>query len=167
MLKTIAGLVPLAIVLSGIGIAIWWLLSKEMALGKWVLGGFLVGHGLIHLLFVMPAPAATADGPEWPFDMTRSWLVSGPGLDVNVVRVIGVALIGVVAIGFVLAGLATVGIVVPSSWWRFLVGAAATASVVLLALFFSPQLVLGLAIDAVLLWVVLAAVWAPTVAASS
>lgn len=170
MLKTIAGLVPFAIVLSGIGVGIWWLLSREMALGRWVLGGFLVAHGLIHFLFVVPQPATAAggsDGPEWPFDMARSWLVTGAGLDLNVVRVIGVALIGVVAIGFVLAGLATVGIVVPSGWWQVLVVASAAASIVLLALFFDPQLVLGLAIDVVLLWVVLASVWAPTAAVSS
>jgi hypothetical protein len=161
-----AGLVPFAVVLAGIGVAIWWLLSREMALGRWVFGGFVVAHGLIHMLFVVPAPATTAGGAEWPFDMARSWLVTGPGLDVNLVRVMGVALIGIVVVGFVLAGLATVGIIVPSGWWRVLVIGSAAASIVLLALFFNPQLILGLAIDALLLWVVLDAVWTPTAAAS-
>jgi hypothetical protein len=45
--------------------------------------------------------------------------------------------------------------------WRAAVVASAAASIVLLALFFNPQLILGLAIDAVLLWVVLAPVWWP------
>lgn len=164
MLKTIAGLAPLAIVLSGVGIAIWWLLARDLAIGRWVLGGFLVAHGLIHFLFVVPAPATTAGGAEWPFDMTQSWLVTGAGLDMGPVRVIGAALIGIVAIGFLLAGLATVGIVIPSGWWRVLVVGSAAASIVLLALFFSPQLVLGLGIDAVLLLIAVAAVWAPTAA---
>lgn len=166
MLKSLAGLVPFAVVLAGIGVAIWWLLSREMALGRWVLGGFLLAHGLIHALFIAPAPATTAGGAEWPFDLTQSWLVTSVGLDVNLVRVIGIALIGVVVVGFLLAALGTVGILVPSGWWPALVVGSAAASALLLVLFLNPQLVLGLAIDAVLLWVVLDAVWAPTAAAS-
>jgi hypothetical protein len=54
----------------------------------------------------------------------------------------------------------------PSSAWPALVVISATASAVMLALFFNPQLVLGLAIDAVLLWVALATVWSPSAAAS-
>jgi len=167
--KTILGLVPLAVVLAGVGIAIWWMLAREMTLGKWVLGAFLLGHGLVHAMFVMPRPATTdaaAGAAEWPFDMTRSWLVTGPGLDVNLVRLVGVALIGVVVVGFLLAALSTVGILVPVGLWPALVVASAAASAVLLATFFSPQLVLGLAIDAILVWVALASVWTPAAAVS-
>jgi hypothetical protein len=170
MLKTITGLWPFVVVLAVIGIAIWWLLGREMALGRWLLGGFLFAHGWVHVMFVMPRPApaaATAGGPEWPFDMSRSWVVTAAGLDPSLVRLIGVVLVVVVAVGFLLAGLATAGILVPSGWWQALVVASAAASALLLALFLSPQLVLGVAIDAVLLWVVLAAVWAPTTAATS
>jgi hypothetical protein len=81
------------------------------------------------------------------------------------VRLVGAALVVVVAVGFLLAGLATVGVVVPSGWWPFLVAGSAATSVLLLALFFSPTLILGIAIDAVLAWVVLASAWSP--AASS
>jgi hypothetical protein len=169
-LKTVTGLLPFAVVLAGIGGAIWWLLARDMTIGRWVLGGFLLAHGLIHVLFFVPAPATTAGTAgraEWPFDMTRSWLVTSGGLDLGPVRLLGAALVVVVAVGFLLAALATVGVVVPSGWWQVLVVGSAAASVVLLALFFNPQLVLGVAIDAVLVWVVLASVWAPTVAASS
>ncbi len=116
MLKTITGMVPFAIGLAAIGIAIWWLLGREMALGRWLLGAFLVAHGLVHLLFVVPQPATSAEGSgaaPWPFDMARSWLVTGAGLDVNLVRALGLALICAVTVGFLLAGLATVGILVP------------------------------------------------------
>jgi len=170
MLKTITGMLPFAIGLAAVGIAIWWLLGREMALGRWLLGAFLVAHGLVHLLFVVPQPATPAGGSgaaEWPFDMARSSLVTGTGLDVNLVHAIGVALICAVTVGFLLAGLATVGILVPAGWWPVLVGASAAASAVLLALFFSPSLVLGLATDIVLLWIVLATVWAPTTTAST
>jgi hypothetical protein len=166
MLKTIAGLAPLAVVLAALGAAIWWMLSRDMVLGKWVLAAVMLGHGLVHAMFVLPEPAAKAGGTEWPFGMAKSWLVTAAGLDVNVVRVVGVAFIGVVVVGFVLAALATVGVVMPSSAWPALVVISATASAVMLALFFNPQLVLGLAIDAVLLWVALATVWSPSAAAS-
>jgi hypothetical protein len=165
-LKTVTGLLPFAVVLAGIGWAVSWLLARDVTIGRWVLGGFLVAHGLIHSMFVLPAPAtAAADGTAWPFDMSQSWLVTGAGLDPGPVRLVGAALVVVVAVGFLLAGLATVGVVVPSGWWPFLVAGSAATSVLLLALFFSPTLILGVAIDAVLAWVVLALVWSP--AASS
>ena len=161
MAKTIGGLVPFAIVLVGIAAAIWWLLSSENSLGKWLLAGFLVAHGLIHLLFFAPAPAASASGPEWPFDLGQSWLVGNAGLDAGLARAIGAALVIVVAGAFVLSGLATAGVAVPSGWWRPLVAVSAVISVVMLALFFNPQLLLGLAIDGVLLGVVVTAIWTP------
>jgi hypothetical protein len=154
-------MLPFAIVLAVLGAAIWFMLSREMALGVWLLAAVLVGHGLVHLLFFVPQPAATAGAPEWPFDMARSWMVTGAGLDLGTVRVIGATLIAVVAACFVVSGLATIGVIVPPSWWRPAVVASAIASIAVLALFFNPQLVLGLAIDGILLGVVATAVWAP------
>ncbi len=161
MSQTIASMLPFAIIVAALGAGVWYLLSREMAAGVWLLAALLVAHGLIHLLFFVPQPAATAGGPEWPFDMARSWAVTGAGVDLGVVRAIGVALIAVVVVGFVTAGLATAGIVVPPDWWRAAVVASAAASIVALALFFNPQLVLGLAIDASLICVVVSAAWVP------
>jgi hypothetical protein len=167
--KTIVGLLPFAVALAGLGAAIWWLLARELTAGRWLLAAVLVGHGLVHAMFLTPAPAsASAPGAtEWPFDMAKSWLATGPGLDLNFVRVIGAVLVAAVIVGFALAGLSTVGLVVPPGSWRILVSASAILSVVLLALFFNPQLVLGFGIDAVLLGVVMAAAWTPAVAAAS
>jgi hypothetical protein len=160
--KTVASLLPLAVGLVALGAVIWWLLSRDMSPGRWLLAGLLVGHGLVHLMFVAPAPASAPDAPEWPFDMTRSWLVTGPGLDVDFVRAVGVALMAAVAVVFVLAGLSTAGILVPQGAWRMLVVGGSILSIVLLTIFFNPQLLLGVAIDAILLGVVLSAVWDPT-----
>jgi hypothetical protein len=120
----------------------------------------LIGHGLVHTMFAI-SPSVTGGGPEWPFDMAKSWAITGAGLDINVVRGIGGALIVIVAGGFVLAALSTVGLVVPADWWQAAVGASAVTSMVLLVLFFNPQLVLGMGIDAVLLWTVASRAWAP------
>ena len=160
-MKAMGGILPWAIVLAVIGGATWWLLSHDMGAGRWLLAALLIGHAVVHVMFVIPAPAATAGGPAWPFDMARSWAVTGAGLDLGMVRAIGAVLIVVVAAGFALAALSTAGIIVPVGWWQASVAVSAVASVAMLALFFESQLVLGLGIDAVLLWVVLARAWAP------
>lgn len=120
---------------------------------------FLIAHGLIHASYLAPAPSPTAGGPEWPFSMERSWLVTGLGLDVGVIRVVGTLLVAIVVVGFAVAGLAWLGIVVPAAWAPMLVMASAIASALLLAAFFHPWIVLGFVIDAVLLWLVVGAGW--------
>jgi hypothetical protein len=161
MVKAMAGTLPWAVVLAVAWGAAWWLLTREMAAGRWLLAALLIGHGAVHLLFSVPAPAATDGGAAWPFDMARSWLVAGAGLDASTVRVIGMALIAVVGGGFSLAALSAAGIIVPAGWWQPTVALSAATSAVMLVLFFDPQLVLGLAMDAVLLWVAVAKAWVP------
>jgi hypothetical protein len=166
MAKTLKGLLPLAVGLVAYGFVIWFLLERDMANGRWLLAAFLVGHGLVHVMFAVPRPAtrpATANGVDYPFDIARSWAVNA-GLDAGLLRIIGVALVATVVVGFVLAGLATVGLMVPAGWWPWLVVGSTLASIVLLVLAFSPGLTLGVAIDAVLLWLVLASSWLPVTA---
>jgi hypothetical protein len=124
-----------------------------------VFGLLLLAHGLIHASYLAPAPPAKAGGPEWPFDMAKSWLVTGLGLDLGAVRTIGTVLVAVVVIGFALAALSWLGVGVPQEWWPPLAVSSAVASAVLLGAFFHPWLVLGFVIDAVLLWLVLGAAW--------
>jgi hypothetical protein len=159
MVKTMAGTLPWAVVLLVAGVAIWWLLSQDMAAGRWLLAALLIGHGVVHLLFAVPAPAATDGGAAWPFDMSQSWAVTRAGLDLGLARVIGAVLIAITVGAFVLAALATVGIVVPSGWWQPTIALGAIASAATLVLFFDPKLVLGLGMDAILLWVVATRAW--------
>lgn len=164
MWDTIVGLAPLAAGLAVFGAAVWFLLARNVGLGSWLLAAFLIGHGLVQLMFLMPQPAtapANANGVAYPFDMARSWLVTGLGLDVSAVRTIGSIIIAVVVVGFTLAGLATVGVLIPTGWWPGLVLGATVASAVLLTIFWSPGLLLGVAINVALLWIVTASVWAP------
>ena len=164
MLKTLIGLLPFAIGLAIFAALQSYLLGRDLAFGRWLLAAFLVAHGLIHVLFLLPQPApsaATAGDVEYPFDMARSWLVTGGMLDLGVVRLLGLVLIAVVVSGFVMAGLATVGALVPSSWWPGLMIGSAAASIVLLAVCISPSLALGFAIDAILIWLVVASAWVP------
>jgi hypothetical protein len=126
-----------------------------------VLGAFLVAHALIHLSYLTPAPPRTAGGPEWPFAMDRSWLVTGVGVDPDVARTLGTVLVAPTAALFVAAGLATLGWLLPTAWWPTLVVGGSVLSAITLALFFHPWLVLGLVIDWALLWAVLVLGWSP------
>ncbi len=127
---------------------------------KLILAAFFAAHGLIHLSYLSPAPR-TAGGPEWPFEMARSWLVTGLGLDADVVRPLGTVL--VVATVALLAGaaLATVGWGIPTSAWAILATLGAVTSAATLLVFFHPWIVLGLLIDAAILWFAVVAGWTP------
>ena len=129
---------------------------------KLLLAAFLVGHALIHASYLSPAPPRTANGPEWPFEMARSWLVTGAGLEPQLVRALGTALVLATIALLVAAGLSTVGWLVPSTWWPSLALGGAVASALTLATFFHPWILLGFLIDAGLLWLVLVADWAPS-----
>jgi hypothetical protein len=170
MLKTLFGLVPLALGVAVFAVIIWFIRDRNMAIGNWLLAAFLVGHGWVHVMFVMPQPAtatATADGVAYPFDTSQSWLVTNAGLDVGLIRPFVIALVVAVVIGFILAGLATVGLLVPEALWQGIILVASAASLLLLVVGLSPSLVIGYAIDIVLLWMVLALSWSPSVVSAA
>lgn len=122
-------------------------------------GLFLVAHGLVHTGFVTRAPAPTPGAPEWPFAMSRSWLITGVGLDEGAVRWIGAALVVITVVAFVASGFAWFGFVLPEAWWTALVVVGSAASIALLAGFFHPWLVVGFAIDLVLIYLATGAGW--------
>src|SRR5687768_12708706 len=116
-----------------------------------LVAAFLVAHGLIHASFLSPRPPATAAAPEWPFELGHSWALSPLGLDGAATRAVGIVLLAFVLGGFAVAALSAVG-VAPASLFPGAISVGAVASIVMLALFFHRWLVLGFAIDAVLLW---------------
>jgi hypothetical protein len=164
-MKSIVGLLPIAIGVAVVGAVTWFLLDRNIGFGTWLLATLLFAHGWVHLMFVFPAPAASPGGGlAYPFDMGRSWLIGSIGLDEGLVRALGIALMGLTFAGFTLAAMATVGWLVPASWWAGLVIGSAAGSTLLLLLFFAPALVLGFVIDAALVWLALAPAWSPLAA---
>jgi hypothetical protein len=127
---------------------------------SWLFTLFLVAHALIHASFVSPRPPATAGGPEWPFDLAHSWLLSPVSLEGDTSRVLGIALIALVIVGFGLATLATLGVLGSATFGPGIV-LGAVASLVLLGAFYHPWLTFGLVIDVVLVWAVTVAHWSP------
>jgi hypothetical protein len=125
-----------------------------------VIAALLLGHALIHAAYLAPRPPATATGPAWPFELERSWLLGRLGSTEEAARVIGIGLVALTIGGFALASLAALGIA-PAALWTAGLAAGAVASLAVLVLFFHPWLVLGVAIDLVVLWAALVARWAP------
>jgi hypothetical protein len=164
MFKFLREMVPLAGGTALLGLVIAWLVASDNAIGVWLFAAFLVGHGWIHVMYVMPrrvAQPALAGAPDWPFELDRSWLL--PGMSATGLHGLGVVLVVVTVVGFLLAGLATILVLVPAGAWAALMLTATTCSALLMVLFFRPGLVIGLAVDAVLYWVVLATLWVPGV----
>ena len=167
-MKGLLDLLPIGIGVALAGLVTWFLLDRDWALGRWLLAALLLFHGWVHAMFVVPQPeaASTTDaGLSWPFDLSRSWLIGGAGIDTGLVRTLGIGLIIVVVVTFGLAALATVGWLVPAGWWSGLVIGAAASSTLMLVAFYSPALLLGFAINAALVWVVLASIWSPLLVA--
>jgi hypothetical protein len=127
---------------------------------KLLFAGFLLAHAAVHLLFFVPKPAATPGGPSWPFELGRSWALSPFGLAPDTLRILGIALVAVLIGAYALAALATFGLG-PAGLWVPAVAAGTIASLALLGLFYLPWLTIGVGIDIVLLWLVLASSWAP------
>lgn len=113
-----------------------------------VVGGLLVAHGLVHLMWFVSAKDAS-----WPFRLDRSWL-----LPEQVRRPVGIALIAVVVAAFALLGLAVWGVPILASTWVGLAVVGAVASLVVLVVFWDRQLGWGVAIDVAIL---LVALWQP------
>ena len=162
-MRTVREIGPLGVVVAVVAAVTWMLLSGHEALGSWLLAGLILAHGLIHLMFLAPAPpravTASAGGPAWPFDLGRSWLVARAGA--GPIATVGRVLVVAVVCCSVLAALATMGVLVPSALWATLVAGAACCSLMLLVVGFTPALVLGVAIDLALLWLALWSSWTP------
>jgi hypothetical protein len=114
-----------------------------------VMGGLVVAHGLVHLMWFAPS-----DDPAWPFRLDRSWLLSE-----ETRKPVSVVLVALVVAGFALLGLAVWGVPGLVSIWPALAIGSAVASLTALVLFWDRQLVWGVAIDVSLIVV---ALWRPT-----
>jgi hypothetical protein len=102
-----------------------------------LLGGLLVAHGLVHLMWFAPN-----DDPAWPFRLDRSWLMPEATR-----KPVAIALVALVVAGFALLGLAVWGVPGLASMWPGLALGAAVVSLATLVLFWDRQLLWGVAID--------------------
>ena len=121
-------------------------------------GLFLVAHGLVHGLFMVPRPPDA--GASWPFDPSESSLLIRLGVEPSFAQAIAAVLVAVTAVAFFLTALTVIGIL-PADWLRPIAIASASVSLILLGIFFHPWLVIGIAIDVAILWAVGLNGWIP------
>ena len=105
-------------------------------------GVFLVAHGLIHLLWVVPIPA----DPAFPFTLDRSPWFKGREGDRGL-RAVGTALVVLAVAEFALAGLGVIGVPLLVQGWRVLAIVGAADSLLVTALFWNPRLWPGPVLD--------------------
>lgn len=110
---------------------------------RFVVGGLLIAHGLVHLLYI------AEDVPE--FSVDRSWVVPVPAR-----RRVALALMGATIAAFALVGLAVWGVPLLAAAWPSLTIVASVLSLVLLGSFWHPRVMLGVGIDLALIVVALA-----------
>lgn len=109
-----------------------------------VVGLLVIAHGLVRLLYL------AAETPEFSFD--RSWLPRAAR------RPVGLALVASTVLGFAFLGLAVRGVPGLAPAWPQIAAAASLVSALLIVLFWTTRLIIGVAIDVALL---LAAVTRP------
>ncbi len=124
-----------------------------------LLAALLIAHGAIHAGFVSPRPPPAPGAPPWPFDLARSWALGG--MEPGTRRLLGLALVAVTIGGFALGAIGALGIG-PSAVFTAGVVVGSIASLTLLVLCFHPWLIVGVALDVVLLVVALVREWSPT-----
>jgi len=109
------------------------------------------------------APAKTGEARfYWPFAAgTRSWLPWAGGLPSQSGSVLTPLLAGAAGLAFLAAAACLLGWAVPSGWFRPLVGVGLGASGLLYLLYAGPFALLPLALDAFMLWGLLAQRWTP------
>jgi hypothetical protein len=123
-----------------------------------LVGVFFIAHGLIHILYVVPAP-----DENWPFDLSHSWLLIRLGLGERVLRGLGTVLWIAAMAGFVLAGLGVFGIPLLKDVWRPVAAVSSVVSFLLIGLFWHRSFVFALLIDAAIFVALVWAQW-PSVA---
>lgn len=112
---------------------------------RFLLGGFFLAHGLIHVAYGTPTPPP---GPvPWPFDLKQSRLLNRMGLTESVQRGIGRVLWVMALLTFAAAGLGVLGVPLLAAAWQGLALMGAAASLLILTLFWNKMLVVGVLID--------------------
>jgi hypothetical protein len=105
-------------------------------------GLFLIAHGLVHLLYLLPKQ----DDASFPFTLKQSWLVPEATR-----RPTGLVLVAATVAAFAFLGLAVWGVPGLSGAWPAIAIVSASLSLVLLVAFWSPQFFVGIGIDVALI----------------
>lgn len=126
-----------------------------------LIGIFLIAHGLVHSgLAAAPIPNDPNSTPGAFFtDATRSWFLTGIGLNASAIRITGIVLVALATLSFIAAGLGVFGVPGFDSIWRTITVVSAGLSLLLLAVFWHPWLIVGVLLNTSILISLLWAHW--------
>ena len=140
-MRSIVKLAPLAVGLAIFAVVVAVLLNDQTPLGTWLLAAFLLGHGLVHMMFVVPSARSSWRGSgRHGVSVRRRQILARRRHVLTALfgRWLVIGLVAVVVVGYGLAALATVGILLPASWWPLLVIVATSASAALMLISCHP-----------------------------
>lgn len=121
---------------------------------KTIFGLFLIAHALIHSSFISPQPEQKPGAPAWPFDITKSPLLTPIGVTPEALKTIGLILTLVATIGFVASGLGWMGVPILKSYWVAITVVSSVSSMLLVAIFWNNWFVMAPIINLVILYFV-------------
>ena len=121
---------------------------------------FFILHGLVHAILAM-SPSPGASEPVFATFFSSSWLLSRLGVSKRSSSVLAIILAALAAIGFVAAGLALLEILVPFDWWPILTLVSAVISLLLLVIYWSRYMIVGIVIDLAVLAALVLFSWSP------
>jgi hypothetical protein len=110
-----------------------------------VAGVFLIAHGLVHLLYLLPRPE---NDPTYPFVPETRWFSGAVGLEAGAAKTIAAALSIGVALVFLISGIA---VFASADIWAAAAAVGSLLSLTLLVLFYHPWLSIGVVIDIAIL----------------
>jgi hypothetical protein len=119
---------------------------------KLIFGLFLIAHGFIHYLFISKQPPAQPGAPAWPFDITKSVILTPLGIRPEILKIIGIILTFTALIGFVLSGLGWMGIPFVKDIWVPVTVVSSIASILLIVTFWNIWFIIGPLIDLMILY---------------
>lgn len=127
---------------------------------KTIIAIFLMLHGLVHAILAM-APEPNAPEARFGEFFSRSWLLDRLGLPETAGRPLAFVLAAMTTIGFIGTGLALLDFLVPFDWWPTLAIVSAAISLALLIIFWNLYVIVGVAIDLVILATPIFIDWIP------
>lgn len=119
---------------------------------KITFGLFLIAHALIHTSFISPQPVQKAGAPAWPFDITKSWILTPMGIAPETLKIIGIILTVIATVGFVASGLGWLGVPFLKASWIMVTVISSFASLLLILIYWNNWFVMGPLIDLAILY---------------
>lgn len=126
---------------------------------RYAFAAFLFVHGLIHASWLVPAPPATEGALAWPFDLTRSRMLSALGVPDVAIRPLGVAFVPTTLVAFALSSLGAAGVPGFTAAWAGITVIASLASILLIVTFWNRWFPVGLLLDVALIATAIGGWW--------